>query len=321
MAKKTQIAGRFTIERKISYRGIREQYLGFDNSNNLPVIIETLDDSLQNDLESKTAIASEMALAKKLNGPYFANFIGSFNQDKKDFYIFDYVDGESLSDCSSLDSLSLRDVCSFISKTVKAISLAHSKGIIHGALSSDSILITPANSPVIVGFSSNWVEPITDPGMTNGVSQYACAAPELFEGASIDESCDLYAIGKIAEYMFKKNDLRRLKVEENQSIEIKRAKEIIVSLLSLDREHRYSAAQMLVDPDFLGSLSTPPQGNQSLVLSKSELRRIKKNLKKGKQSFREPLNDQTQIMIAVGIKIASILAIGLIAILIIVKFM
>ncbi len=56
-------------------------------------------------------------------------------------------------------------------------------------------------------------------------------------------------------------------------------------------------------------------------VSPAELRRIKKNLKKGKQSFREPLNDQTQIMIAVGIKIASILAIGLIAILIIVKFM
>ena len=319
MANNDLSAERFTLSKKMSSKGIREQFLGFDNKTDRPVVIETLHDSLVDDDNSLAAISSEIQVLKSLNGPYFVDYIGCYTRKNKTYNVFNFVDGEPISTATSLKTLSTRDVCSFISKSVKAIAFAHSNGIIHGALSSDSVLITPSNEPVIIGFNANWVEPITDPGIVHGVSQYVCAAPELFEGAPIDESCDFYALGKIAEFMFNSNCNKSSQKTNTESLEIIRAKEIVLSLLSRDRQHRYSAAQLLIDPDFLGSMRTPPQGNSNLTLSKKDLKKIRKNLRQGKETLRKPINDQTQILISFSIRVVGILVAGIIMLFLILK--
>jgi len=319
MAEKELSPDRFTKSKKMSSKGIREQFLGFDKTTNLPVVIETLIDSIANDQNALDAVALEVEVSKKLKSPYFVDYIGSFVEKGKSNYVFSFVDAEPLSTANSLNTLSTRDICSFISKSAKAIALAHSLGIIHGALSSDSILITPSNEPVIIGFNTHWIEPITDPGILHGVSQYTCAAPELFEGAPIDASCDFYALGKIAEFMFSSAGANQPQPTTPESLEIIRAKEVILSLRSLDRQHRFSAAQLLFDPDFLGSMCTPPQGNARLDLSKKEIRKIRKNLRKGKENLRKPMNDQTRIFMGVAIRTVAILIVGLGALLLILK--
>jgi|GEM_PF-6089559 len=320
MTSKELSPDRFAFNKKMSSKGIREQFLGFDNQTHLPVVIETLHDSFKNDQDSNRAIESEVEVTRRLKSPYFVEFIGCFVKDEKKYYVYNFVDAEPISNASFLSSLSARDICSFISKSVKAIAFAHSLGVIHGALSSDSILITPSNEPVIIGFNELWVEPITDPGIVHGVSQYQCAAPELFQGVPIDASCDFYALGRIAKYIFEVSIEKRSDPKPIESLEIVRAKEIIFSLCSLERQHRYSAAQLLIDPEFLGSMATPPQGNAKLNLSKKELKKIRKNLRRDKTQLRKPMNDQTRIALSLGLKIIAIIFAGMVTLLLILRF-
>lgn len=319
MGDKNLSAERFSFTEKMLSKGIREQFLGFDNKTNLPVVIEKLHDSLLEDPQSRAAITAEISALTLLKSPYFVDYIGTFEKQNKQYFVFNFADGQPLSNADSLKILSTRDICSFISKAIRAVAFAHSKGIIHGALSSDSILITPANEPIIIGFNAQWVEPITDPGIINGISQYACAAPELFQGEPIDESCDFYAIGKIAEFMFETTKHNQPQIHASQYIEMTRAKEIISLLCSTQRQHRFSAAQLLIDPDFLGSMRTPVQGNVRLDLSKRELRKIAKRLRTNKTNLRKPISEKTKFYTTFAIKFFAILLLGITILFIILK--
>ena len=119
--------------------------------------------------------------------------------------------------------------------------------------------------------------------------------------------------------MFNSNFNKSSQKTNTESLEIIRAKEIVLSLLSRDRQHRYSAAQLLIDPDFLGSMRTPPQGNSKLTLSKKDLKKIRKNLRQGKETLRKPINDQTQILISFSIRVVGILVAGIIMLFLILK--
>ena len=314
------IDSKYRIESVLSLHGFRQRFIGLDIKTNSRVIIDTLHDSM---LESPTAIATlryEIELSNKLNGPYFMGVIDSFTENNRLFVIWKYIDAQPLSHNESLNNLNPRDISRFTARLIRALATAHEKGTIHGAISTDAILITPQLEPVITGFSLPGVEPITDPGVEGGISAYRAAAPELFHGEPIDESCDFYSVGVIAQYLFSLIDessennpnsyeqsgpFRPIKPID--SAEIDRAKSLIRGLTSTSREYRIQSALQLADPSFLDSLSTPAGGNEVIKISKKELRSIKRGLKPPKP----PRSDQTEILIAVSIKAAIIAAAAL----------
>lgn len=319
------LKSQYRIERSLGLHGARQRYIGQDLLSNERIVIETLHEAMVSDPNALMSLRYEIDLSEKLNGPNFASFLDSFTKDGHLYLVWKYIDGQVLSNNNSLKELTPRDVCKFVALTIQALKHAHKNGVIHGALSTDNILITSQLEPVIIGFSVPGSDPITDPGTLNGVSAYACAAPELFQGESIDESCDYYAIGIIAKFLFSLVDKTQTAdspvhkktpaIAGLNTFEIDSARELIAGLIADQRDLRIQSAARIADDSFLDSMSTPPGGNEIINLSRKEIRQLKKGLKPTKP----PRSDQTNILIAVSLRVLAIVTVAISVIIVVAK--
>lgn len=262
--------------------------MGTDLQTSRRVIVETLHDTLLSDENAVNAVRNEIELSRKLQSDTFMSFIDSVNDNNRIFLIWKHVDASLLTNNPSLELLTDRDLCKFIARIVKALDSAHRKGIIHGALSTDSILVTPTLSPIIIGFPLPGASVETDPGTQGGVSAYAAAAPEIFRGEPIDETCDWYSIGVIARHLLRDaHEHQRMTALSNthfaslykRNEETQAAVTIIENLSSHDKDQRRSSAELICDASFVDSLATPIHGTPAIDIEKKVARRIKRQYK------------------------------------------
>lgn len=178
--------------------------------------------------------------------------------------------------------------------------------MVHGAISTDAILVTPSLEPIITGFSMPGASPTTDPGMTVGVGPYQACAPELLRGEPIDASCDFYAVGIIARYLFDNSTTIK---SDSRSTE-KHARQLIAQLCSSDRSLRVIAAERIMDPTFLDDMITPAQGMETVSISRSKSRKIRNQYHRRTKA---PIvqNDATKMYIATAIRAIIIIVIAL----------
>ncbi|MFN8016482.1 MAG: hypothetical protein U0R17_07780 [Acidimicrobiia bacterium] len=311
--KMNDFANRYKIESELELNKLSKQFVAYDHTDKKHVIIEIFDSAQLQDTQTLNNLKNEISISKKLKSRYFMNYINSFELENKFYVVWDYIDVAKIIDNKSLVNLSHRDMYLFISKLLKAIAIAHNSGVIHGTLSSESILITPSLEPIIVGFLTPGVLASTDPGFTRGPNAYTCAAPELFEGTPIDESCDYYSIGVIAKFLLNQIDMKTKTSRKSNTapVEIQRAESLVNALTSLSREERLKSAELLIDESFLHSLSTPAGGIEKIKISKRKARKIRRSLKPSK-----PRNDRTLILIAVLIKASIAIAVALLILLV-----
>ncbi len=307
------IDSRYRVDTPISLKGYRSRFLGTDLKSGHRVIIETLHDTVVKDPIALKGIRYEIELTQKLKSPYFMQITDTIKQDSRIFLIWQYIDAAPLTHNQAFKSLTQRDICRFIGLTVKGLEFAHHKGVIHGALSTDNILITSSLTPIITGFALPGQPIETDPGTHGGISSYQACAPELIEGTPIDESCDFYSVGVIALHLLKLNDeyqssKKRHPTQANRQFyktdEFINAERLFRGLCSKDRSVRMLCAQAISDTAFFDSMATPAHGVEVLKLSKKDIRRIRKQ---HKQRFEINSNIRHQTnMILKAIAMASI---------------
>ncbi len=280
------ISSRYRVEQILSVRGISKRCIGQRIHDGERVIIETLHESLTNDDVAMNAIRYEVELAERLNEPYFMGVIDSFTTDGLFYIIWRYVDATPLTRNSSLVELSTNQIMVLIADIVKALDIAHKKGVVHGALSTDAILVTPELEPIIIDFAVPGVELTTDPGVEGGISVYRACAPELFHGEALDASCDFYALGVIAQFLLSNADEQRQietqkmgaqsAVRSKETPVLLRARTLIGSLTSSHREIRRDCAGRILDPTFLDAMVTPPQGHEIVSVNRKQARSVKR---------------------------------------------
>lgn len=290
-------------------RGSRQRYLGENIFDNSKVIIESLHETMLSNESALAEFRYQIEISKKLNGPYFMGFKETLTSNGVLFLVWDFVDAQPLSRNSSLGDLTPRDICSFISKVAQALKLSYSKGVPHGALSTDTILITPSLNPVIIGF----IDPTstqsfdTDPGTIDGVSSFAAAAPEIKNGQKPTLVSDLYSLGIIAQFLFSKVARNASMHNREISPEILWAKRSIFGLISSEMDQRISSSEIVIDPNFIDSMATPPSGTPAVKLTKKQVRKVKKSQRKP----RTPLNDSTKMYLIVAAKALAISTVGI----------
>lgn len=309
---------RYLVDTPLSLRGYRQKFLGTDTKRKVRVILETLHDTVVNDPQALKGIRYEIELSQRLDSPFFMQFIEAVKQNDRVILVWQYGDAEILTNNSSIHTLTERDLCRFVGLTVKALIFAHSKGVIHGSLSTDNILITSSMTPIITGFPIPGALIETDPGTHGGVSAFKAHAPELLQGAAIDESCDFYSLGIIALYLFrihdqyqsaKKRHPTQLARQFYRSQETNSALKLTQGLCNRDRQTRVQSAMAIADPSFFDAMSTPAHGTQVVALSKKEIRQVKKSYKikvKGYSRLPEILGAVWKFLGAIAIALAII---------------
>jgi hypothetical protein len=95
--------------------------------------------------------------------------------------------------------LSLAAIYSILHQVAMALGAAHAAGVVHGALSTRSILITPAGDAVVVDVGLAAALAVAGARATAGdPSTLAYASPELVRGEPCTPSTDQYSLGVIA---------------------------------------------------------------------------------------------------------------------------
>jgi serine/threonine protein kinase len=141
----------------------------------------------------------------------------------------------------------LDDAITLVSKVGKAVSYAHSSGVIHRDLKPSNILLDKTNEPKIVDFGlarlmHKGEEDLTVPG--EKLLSLGYGAPEQETDASqSDERADVYGLGGLLYFLLTGQNPRYFR-EQDIPVQIR---EVTLKALATDKEQRWQSAQAFVD--------------------------------------------------------------------------
>jgi serine/threonine-protein kinase len=142
--------------------------------------------------------------AQALNHPNIATLFDVVEQDGRCYLAYEFAAGPSLRDEMGGRPVNLRRAIELAAQVGDALAEGHSRGLVHGDLRPDNIVITPKGSPKILNFGlTAWT--------TSGQARAAAASadgvgadphgvagylsPEQAVGGKIDERSDVFSFG------------------------------------------------------------------------------------------------------------------------------
>jgi serine/threonine protein kinase len=148
--------------------------------------------------------------AQTLNHPNIATLFDVVEQDGHCYLAYEFAAGPSLRDEMAGRSLNMRRAIELAAQISDALAEGHSRGLIHGDLRPDNIVITPKGSPKILNFGlTAWT--------TSGQARAAAASaeglgadphgvagylsPEQALGGTIDGRSDVFSFGVLLQEM------------------------------------------------------------------------------------------------------------------------
>lgn len=257
------------------------------------LVIKTIDPKWQADPLLKQRLKDEARVNFQLNHPHIRKAINVFEEDANLYVVYEYIEGKLLSEFLDWGRLSFsaQQVIKWLDMIVDALAHAHSKGIYHGLLNPDNIIVNEEGEPCIYGFGKahqSWMD--VDPHQ-NGMHPILFLAPEVYGGSKPDASSDIYSLAVLGYLML----CGRLPWTVNKDLGVKKQKEssfekpvinpeflginvpdwlfgIINRCLSLEPKDRYSCMEELKHAILLQEVKPPfeaPQGQEAPVIEES----------------------------------------------------
>ena len=142
---------------------------------------------------SEKLLMAEANIMKSLDHPMLPRIV-SIEEDERYFYIvMDYIQGENLRNILAMNGpQEQKRVIEWGIRLCDALSYLNKKGIIYRDMKPSNIILTPDGNLKLVdfGISKDLQDDSDDPLGTKGY-----AAPEQYEGGTVDERTDVYGLG------------------------------------------------------------------------------------------------------------------------------
>ena len=192
--------GRYALLKKLGEGGKGIVYKARDTALNRVVAIKMLKSAVASG-EAYSRFMIEAQAVAKLNHPNIVSIYDIGKEDGKQFFVLEFVDGESLRDLMEtypegkcdIDTV-LRigmDVCS-------ALQYAHSEKVLHRDIKPENVMIAKEGTTKLMDFGLAKMvgQPkVTQEGVIVGTVAYV--APEVALGKSADARSDLYSLGAV----------------------------------------------------------------------------------------------------------------------------
>jgi len=192
--------GRYAILKKLGEGGKGVVYKARDTVLNRVVAIKMLKSAVT-EKEAYSRFLTEAQAVGKLNHPNIVSIYDIGKEDSKQFFVLEFVDGESLRDlmrtypegkCDIQVVLRIgMDVCS-------ALQYAHSHEVLHRDIKPENVMITKDDTAKLMDFGLARI--LDQPGITEEgiiVGTVAYVAPENALGKGADARSDLYSLGAV----------------------------------------------------------------------------------------------------------------------------
>ena len=252
----SSVLSQYAIVDKIGGGGMGVVYLARDRRLGRFVAIKRLSAAMQVVPALRHRFMHEAKAVAALNHIHIVHVYELGEDDDGPYIVMEYVagPGKPQSDglpCPSLTleaqvtnngQMSVNDAIDLLVKIGKAISYAHSCGVIHRDLKPSNILLDPQGEPKIVDFGLARLRQgdesnITAPG--EKLLSLGYGAPEQEQDASVsDERADVYGLGALLYFAITGQNPRYFR-EQDIPIALR---EVLVKALATDRERRWSTA-------------------------------------------------------------------------------
>lgn len=190
-------SNQFKIEQKINESATTIVYRAFDETLHRTVLLKVLHKHLANDTMLRERFIREARACAALQSEHIVQVYDLTEIDGAPAIVMEFVDGQSVKDIIATGSQNTFEFAKKVAVHVlRALSIAHEKGIIHRDIKPGNILVSKNGTIKVTDFGLAYVAlspTVTMEGMVLGTPAYM--APEQIRGDEIDERTDLFSLG------------------------------------------------------------------------------------------------------------------------------
>lgn len=179
----TQLAGRYTLVRKLGAGGSSETWLANDRLTKAKAALKLLTDASL----GAEALRNEWQLSIRLIHAHIVRAFEFHDADDATFYTLQYVDGP---DVTVLAGAAWEDVLGPVALIADALRYAHEKGVVHRDIKATNILLNGNGAPYLIDFG------VAASGDGNpGGGSLIAASPQQLDGQAPQAADDIFALG------------------------------------------------------------------------------------------------------------------------------
>lgn len=177
-------------------------WLAVDSRNNKNVAVKLLSRTLPKDAERREAMLRDVRLSAALFHPFLVPVLEVVNADDTLILEMEAVQAEAISKRLHGKPLDRADFCRIAFQLGTVLRYLHAKGIVHGNINGDSVLVTPEGQVKLAGLNlwnlsrrDRTVSPFQQKGSDSRCVAYM--APEQIAAQTMDERSDIYSTGVV----------------------------------------------------------------------------------------------------------------------------
>jgi serine/threonine-protein kinase len=200
---KAALSDRYRIERELGSGGMATVYLAQDLKHERQVAVKVLRPELAN-VVGADRFLNEIKVTAGLQHPHILALHDSGDADSFLYYVMPYVEGESLRDRLSRESvLAVTEAIEILREIADGLAYAHERGIVHRDIKPDNVLISGRHALLAdLGISkavsdTTGSRKLTTVGVVLGTPEYM-APEQAAADPNIDHRADIYAFGVVA---------------------------------------------------------------------------------------------------------------------------
>jgi tetratricopeptide (TPR) repeat protein len=179
----TELAGRYTLVRKLGSGGAAETWLATDRLTRASVAVKIL----ASDDVSPSKFHKEWQTSIRLMHAHIGRVFEFEESGGSPFYTLQYIDGP---DISVLAGAPLEDILGPVALVADALRYAHGKGVIHRDIKASNILLDRNGAPYLVDFGVAATK-----GTAASGGSLIAASPESLAGIAAHPADDIFALG------------------------------------------------------------------------------------------------------------------------------
>lgn len=202
----THTIAHYNLLERLGSGALGEVYRARDLKVGRTVALMTAPEEITSDPARREKFLRDARAATALNHPNIASLFDVLEQDDKIYLAYEFAAGPSLRDEMGGRPVNMRRAMEIAAQIADALAEGHSRGLVHGDLRPDNIVVTPKGSAKILNFGlSAWTPSgraraaaASPEGLANdpdGVAGYL--SPEQALGGTIDERSDVFSFGTI----------------------------------------------------------------------------------------------------------------------------
>ena len=179
----TELAGRYTLVRRLGTGGAAETWLATDRLTPAAVALKIL----VSDRVPRAQFHREWQTSIRLMHAHIARVFEYSDDTETPFYSLQFIDGP---DIGVLSGAPLEDVLGPIALIADALRYAHGKGVVHRDIKASNVLLDRNGAPYLIDFGV-----AAAPGEPATGGSLIAASPDVLLGSAPQPADDIFALG------------------------------------------------------------------------------------------------------------------------------